>query len=72
MQQALSQLQQQRLYLSLDTAVVWNRFCIVWASIVYGGRTLPMAWHLVAHSSCSVRLWTIQRVLRQASHVLPD
>ncbi|NES96219.1 MAG: transposase [Desertifilum sp. SIO1I2] len=70
--QALAQWKQERLYLSLDTTVVWNCFCIVWVGVVYRGRTIPIAWQVVAHPSSSVRLWTIQRVLRQATRVLPD
>jgi hypothetical protein len=70
--QALSAWQQERLYLSLDTTVVWNCFCIVWVGVVYRGRTVPVAWKVVAQSSSSVRLWTIQRVLRQASRVMPE
>lgn len=70
--QALSGWKQQRLYLSLDTTVVWNCFCIVWVGVVYRGRTVPIAWQVVAQPSSTVRLWTIQRVLRQAARVLPD
>jgi hypothetical protein len=72
MQQALSQWQPQRLYLSLDTTVVWNCFCIIWVGVVYRGRTVPIAWRVVAQSSSTVRLWTIQRVLRQAARLMPD
>jgi hypothetical protein len=70
-QQALSQWKQERLYLSLDTTLVWNWFCIVWVGVVYRGRTIPIAWRIVAHSSSPVRLWTTQRVLRQAIRVMP-
>ncbi|MGH2414307.1 MAG: hypothetical protein ACRDEA_11605 [Microcystaceae cyanobacterium] len=35
MSQALSTWSKQRLYLSLDTTVVWNCFCIVWVGVVY-------------------------------------
>ncbi len=70
-QQALSRWRHERLYLSLDTTVVWNCFCIVWVGIVYRGRTVPVAWRVVAHSSSTVRLWTIQRVLRQAVRLMP-
>lgn len=70
--QALCEWKQERLYLSLDTTVVWNCFCIVWVGVVYRGRTVPIAWRVVAQSSSSVRLWTIQRVLRQAQRILPD
>ncbi len=69
--QALSEWGQQRLYLSLDTTLVWNCFCIVWVGVVYRGRTVPIAWSVVAQSSSTVRLWTIQRVLRQVTRVLP-
>jgi len=72
MQQALSVWHNERLYLSLDTTVVWNCFCIVWVGVVYRGRTVPVAWRVVAHSSSSVRLWTIQRGLRQAAQLMPD
>jgi DDE family transposase len=70
--QSLSGWKQQRLYLSLDTTVVWNYFCIVWVGVVYRGRTVPVAWQVVAQSSSTVRLWTIQRVLKQAARVMPD
>ncbi len=72
MRQALSGWKTQRLYLSLDTTVVWNCFCIVWVGVVYRGRTVPVAWRVVAHSSSTVRLWTIQRVLRQTARLMPD
>jgi len=70
--QALCEWKLERLYLSLDTTVVWNCFCIVWVGVVYRGRTVPVAWRVVAHSISSVRLWAIQRVLRQAAGVMPD
>jgi hypothetical protein len=59
--------------------MVWNCFCLVWVGVVYRGRTVPVAWRVVAHraslrqgrTSSTVRLWTIQRVLRQAERVMP-
>lgn len=71
MRQALSQWVKGRLYLSLDTTMVWNCFCIVWVGVVFRGRTIPVAWQVVPQSSSTVRLWTVQRVLRQAQRVLP-
>lgn len=70
-QQALSMWGKQRLYLSLDTTVVWNCLCIVWVGALYRGRTLPVAWTVVVQATGRVRLGTIQRVLRQAAWVLP-
>jgi len=71
LQQALSHWKQERLYLSLDTTLVWNCFCIIWVGVVYRGRTIPITWRIVAQASSTVRLWTIQRVLRQATRVMP-
>jgi hypothetical protein len=70
-EQALSVWKSERLDLSLDTTVVWNCFCIVWIGVVYRGRTIPVAWRVVAQSSSTVRLWTIQKVLRQAQKLMP-
>lgn len=72
MAQALSQWSHERIYLSLDTTVLWNCFCLVWVGVVYRGRTIPIAWRVVAQSSSSVRLWTIQRVLRQSARLMPE
>lgn len=84
--QAISAWSKQRLYLSLDTTMVWNctavattggtpamrcLFYIVWVGVIYRGRTVPVAWRVVTQSSSTVRLWTIQRVLRQATRVIP-
>lgn len=70
-QQALAEWGEERLYLSLDTTVVWNCFCLVWVGVVYRGRTVPVAWKVVSQASSTVRLWTIQRVLRQAARLMP-
>ncbi|NJN38455.1 MAG: hypothetical protein HC790_06490 [Acaryochloridaceae cyanobacterium CSU_3_4] len=43
---ALSQWGNERMYLSLDTTLVWNCFCIVWVGVVYRGRTVPIAWRV--------------------------
>ena len=71
MRQALSDWGAHRVYLSLDTTLVWNRFCIVWLAVVYRGRTIPMVWRIVSHSSSTVRLSVIQSVLRQAHRLVP-
>lgn len=72
MGQGLSRWGQSRIYLSLDTTVVWNWFCIVWVGVVYRGRTIPVAWRIVTQPSSTVRLWSIQRVLQQAAQLMPD
>lgn len=69
--QALSQWEQERIYLSVDPTVVWNCFCLVWVGVVYTGRTIRVAWKVVTQASSTVRLWTIQRVVRLAARLMP-
>ncbi|MDJ0575450.1 MAG: hypothetical protein QNJ65_09835 [Xenococcaceae cyanobacterium MO_234.B1] len=38
---AINNWQRQRLYLALDTTVLWNRFCIIHLSVVCCGRAIP-------------------------------
>ena len=71
MTQALSIWGKKRLYLSLDTTMVWNCFCIIWVGVVYRGRTVVVAWRIVPQASSTVKLWAIQRVLRQAARIIP-
>ena len=43
-----------RLVVALDTTVLWNRFCVVQVSLVWRGRSVPVAWKVVRHKSASV------------------
>lgn len=55
MAEALTHWGKHRLYLSLDTTVVWNCFGIVWVGVVFRGRTWPVAWTIVTQASSTVR-----------------
>ena len=51
---AISNWQGQRLYLALDTTVLWNRFCIVHLSVGGTGRAVPFLWKVLEHKSATV------------------
>ena len=51
---ALSGWQSHRLYLALDTTVLWNRYCMIHLSVVSCGRAVPSA-------RASVRTWECNR-----------
>ncbi len=57
---ALNNWQRQRLYLALDTTVLWNRFCIIHLSVVCCGRAVPFLWKVLEHKSSSVAEARIQ------------
>lgn len=67
---ALSGWQQQRLYLALDTTVLWDRFCMIHLSVVCCGRAVPLLWRVLEHGSATVAFEEYQPVLRRARWLL--
>ena len=53
-QQAIAEWGDQRVYLALDTSMLWNTYCLVRLSLVYRGRAIPMVWTVLEHPSSSV------------------
>jgi len=54
LKQVLSDFQDSRLYLALDTTMLWDSFCVVYVSLVYRGRMIPLVWKVMKHQSASV------------------
>lgn len=52
-----------RLWVVLDTTVLWNLFCVVQLCWVYRGRTIPLAWKVLRHPSASVAFRDYRGVL---------
>ncbi len=67
---AISDWSKQRLYLALDTTVLWNRFCIIHLSIVCGGRAVPFLWKVLEHKSSTVAFVEYKLMLRLAEKLL--
>ena len=72
LQQALNEMAGQRLFLSLDTSLLWNRFCLSMVALRWGGRAIPLCWQIREHSSASVAFNDYQPLLAQAKALLPD
>lgn len=68
---ALAQWQEPTLYLSLDTSLFWEQYCLIRIAVVHRGRALPLAWRVLAHPSASVSFDAYKLLLRQASNCLP-
>lgn len=67
---ALSQWRQHRLYLALDTTVLWNRYCMIHLSVVCCGRAVPLLWRVVEHASATIAFQEYQPLLRRAHWLL--
>jgi Transposase DDE domain len=67
---AIKHWKSQRLYLALDTTMLWNRFCIIHLSVVCGGRAVPFLWKVLEHKSSTVTFKEYKLMLRLAQRLL--
>jgi hypothetical protein len=67
---ALSGWGQQRIYLALDTTMLWDRYCMIHLSVVCCGRAGPLLWRVLEHNSATVGFKEYQPLLRQARWLL--
>jgi len=70
-QQAMAEWGKQRLYLALDTTMLWNRYCVIRISLVYRGRAVPLVWEVVEHGSSSVAYEAYAALLEAIPPLLP-
>lgn len=69
---AINNWHHQRLYLALDTTVLWNRFCIIHISVVCCGRAVPFLWKVLDHKSSTVAFREYKLMLRLAHRLLSN
>lgn len=67
---ALSGWKHHRLYLALDTTVLWERYCMIHLSVVCCGRAVPLLWRVMEHGSATVAFQEYQPLLRKARWLL--
>jgi len=70
-QQAIAEWGDQRVYLALDTSMLWNTYCLVRISLVYRGRAIPMVWTVLEHPSSSVAYDVYKELLDKLVELLP-
>ncbi|WP_262562805.1 hypothetical protein [Acaryochloris sp. CCMEE 5410] len=58
---ALKNWRTHRLYLAMDTTVLWNEYCMIHVSVVCCGRAVPLLWKVLEHKSAAVALRNINR-----------
>jgi hypothetical protein len=68
---ALSEWNDEIIYLSFDPTMLWNRFCVMRLSVVYRGRAIPVIWRVLEHGSSSVKLAVYQDLLKKAAGFMP-
>jgi Transposase DDE domain len=70
-QQALIGWVDKRLYVALDTSMLWNTYCMVRLSVIYRGRAVPLVWCVLEHGSATVAYAVYKALLEQANTLVP-
>jgi Transposase DDE domain len=60
-----------RMYVALDTSMLWNTYCLIRLSVLYRGRAVPLVWRVIEHGSAAVSFETYQDLLHEAKSRLP-
>ena len=68
----LSGWQEEVLYLSLDTSMLWNEYCLIRISVIHRGRAIPLAWRVMEHGSSSMAFAEYRNLLRRVARLLPQ
>jgi hypothetical protein len=68
---ALADWQDEVMYLSLDTSLFWDEYCLIRIAVVHRGRALPLGWRVLAHPSASVAADTYRELLQDVARLLP-
>ncbi|MEM9093154.1 MAG: transposase [Cyanobacteria bacterium P01_F01_bin.53] len=68
---ALADWQDESLYLSLDTSLFWDQYCLIRIALVHRGRALPVAWRVLHHRSATVAFNDYKAVVNQAAQCVP-
>src|SRR5918996_80221 len=70
-EQALSTWVGKRIYLALDTSMLWNTYCMIRISVIYRGRAIPLTWKVIEHGSAAVSFEVYKALLEQAKMLIP-
>ena len=69
--QALGSWMGKRVYVALDTSMLWNTYCLIRLSVMYRGRAVPLVGQVIEHGSAAVAFETYKDLLAQATARLP-
>ncbi len=60
-----------RVYVALDTTLLWEQFCVIRLALIYRGRAIPLVWQVLAHPSSSVAYAVYAPLLDSLAALLP-
>ena len=70
-EQALVSWMGKRVYVALDTSMLWNTYCLIRLSLIYRGRAVPLGWRVIEHGRAAVAFETYKALLEEVQSHLP-
>jgi hypothetical protein len=70
-QEALREWEGKKLYVALDTSLLWNQYCVIRLALIYRGRAIPIVWQTIEHGSSTVAFDSYRALLERAAALLP-
>ncbi len=69
---ALAEWQEESIFLTLNTSLFWEEYCLIRLAVVHRGRALPVVWRVLKHDSASVAFADYREMIQQATARLPE
>ena len=69
---ALAGWEEESIFLTFDTSLFWDKYCLIRLAVVHRGRALPVVWRVIEHDSASISFADYQEMVRQAQPRLPE
>lgn len=69
---ALADWREDVLYLSLDTSMFWDEYCLLRLAVVHRGRALPVVWRVLERENATIAFLEYREILCQAVERLPS
>ena len=60
-----------KMYIVMDTSLLWNQFCLISISVVYRGRAVPIIWKVVEQGSSMIAYSDYAALLKSVPALLP-
>ncbi len=51
---ALAGWKKESIFLTFDTSLFWDKYCLIGLAVVHRGRALPVVWRVIKHDTASV------------------
>jgi hypothetical protein len=61
-----------KIYLALDTSMLWNSYCQIRICLIYRGRAIPLVWQTIKHGSSSIKFSYYKDLILRAKTLLPE